>query len=72
MSNFPTYAAALAETILLGNLAVWAAAGSTIPSAREAQKTKRAFKGRRSVGCEEPLTATNAPGSGPHHQAGVP
>jgi len=60
MSNFANYAAPLAETVLLGNLAVWAAAGDQSPSAREGQKAK-GVQGKKIMWDAKNLTATNAP-----------
>jgi predicted dehydrogenase len=60
MSNFPGYASGLTETVLLGNLAVWAAAGEQSSSAREAQKEK-GVEGKKIEWDAKNLTATNAP-----------
>jgi len=60
MSNFPDYAGPLAETVLLGNLAVWAAAGSQDPGAREEQKVK-GVQGKKIEWDAKNLTAKNAP-----------
>jgi hypothetical protein len=59
-SNFPDYAGGLTETVLLGNLAVWAAAGDQDPSKREAQKTD-GVEGKKIVWDAKNLTAKNAP-----------
>jgi hypothetical protein len=46
MSNFPDYSAALTETILLGNLAVWAAQNGAGPKLLwDAQKLRVANGG---------------------------
>jgi hypothetical protein len=58
MSNFSNYAGPLAETVLLGNLAVWAAAGDA--SAGEEQKVK-GVKGKKIEWDARNLVATNAP-----------
>jgi predicted dehydrogenase len=60
MSNFANYAGPLAETVLLGNLAVWAAAGSQDASKREEQKVK-GVQGKKIEWDAKNLTATNAP-----------
>jgi len=60
MSNFPDYAGPLAETVLLGNLAVWAAAGSQDPGARDEQKVK-GVQGKKIEWDAKNLTAKNAP-----------
>lgn len=60
MSNFQNYAAGLTETVLLGNLAVWAAAGEQDPAKREAQKTT-GVQGKKIEWDAKTLTATNAP-----------
>jgi predicted dehydrogenase len=60
MSNFPNYAGPLTETVLLGNLAVWAAAGDQDPAKREAQK-KDGVQGKKIQWDAKNLTATNAP-----------
>jgi len=74
VSNFPDYSASLSETVLLGNLAVWAAAGDQ-GSLRQAksEKGKGETGGRDQVAGEQGvtgkkimwdaknLTATNAP-----------
>jgi predicted dehydrogenase len=60
MSNFPAYAGPLAETILLGNLAVWAAAGDQDPAKREEQKQKGVV-GKKIEWDAKSMTATNAP-----------
>jgi predicted dehydrogenase len=60
MSNFPNYAAGLTETVLLGNLAVWAAAGDQDPAKREAQK-ESGVQGKKIEWDAKNLTATNAP-----------
>jgi predicted dehydrogenase len=60
MSNFPGYASPLAETVLLGNLAVWAAAGDQDPGKREEQKVK-GVQGKKIAWDAKNLTATNAP-----------
>jgi hypothetical protein len=60
MSNFPGYASGLAETVLLGNLAVWAAAGETDPAKRDAQKEKGVV-GKKIEWDAKNLKATNAP-----------
>jgi predicted dehydrogenase len=60
MSNFPNYAAPLSETVLLGNLAVWAAAGDQDPAKREAQK-ENGVEGKKIEWDAKNLTAKNAP-----------
>jgi hypothetical protein len=60
MSNFPDYASQLTETVLLGNLAVWAAAGDQSASARDEQKIK-GVQGKKIMWDAKNLTATNAP-----------
>lgn len=60
MSNFQNYASGLTETVLLGNLAVWAAAGDQDPAKREAQKTA-GVEGKKIEWDAKTLTATNAP-----------
>ena len=60
MSNFPNYAGPLAETVLLGNLAVWAAAGDQDPSKREEQ-AKTGVLGKKIEWDAKTMTATNAP-----------
>jgi len=60
MSNLPNYAAPLTETVLLGNLAVWAAAGDQSAAAREEQKVK-GVQGKKIMWDAKNLTATNAP-----------
>jgi predicted dehydrogenase len=60
MSNFPGYAAGLTETVLLGNLAVWAAAGDQDPGKREELKSKGVL-GKKIEWDAKNLTATNAP-----------
>jgi hypothetical protein len=59
-SNFPDYAGGLTETVLLGNLAVWAAAGDQDPSKREAQKAD-GVEGKKIEWDAKSLTAKNAP-----------
>ncbi|ADB18941.1 oxidoreductase domain protein [Pirellula staleyi DSM 6068] len=58
MSNFPNYAAPLTETVLLGNLAVWAAAGEQDPEKKKAQGD---VVGKKIEWDAANLTATNAP-----------
>jgi predicted dehydrogenase len=58
MSNFANYAGPLAETVLLGNLAVWTAAGDA--SAGEEQKVK-GVKGKKIEWDARNLVAKNAP-----------
>lgn len=60
MSNFPDYSGGLTETVLLGNLAVWAAAGDQDPAKREAQK-ENGVQGKKIEWDAKNLTATNAP-----------
>jgi len=60
MSNFPNYAGPLAETVLLGNLAVWAAAGDQDASKREEQ-AKTGVVGKKIEWDSKTFTATNAP-----------
>jgi predicted dehydrogenase len=60
MSNFQNYASGLTETVLLGNLAVWAAAGEQDPGKREEQK-KNGVQGKKIEWDAKSLTATNAP-----------
>jgi predicted dehydrogenase len=60
MSNFPNYAGPLTETVLLGNLAVWAAAGDQDPAKREAQK-EQGVEGKKIEWDSKTLTARNAP-----------
>jgi predicted dehydrogenase len=60
MSNFPDYAGALTETVLLGNLAVWAAAGDQDPAKRASQK-ENGVQGKKIEWNAKNLTATNAP-----------
>ena len=60
MANFPTYAGGLTETVLLGNLAVWAAAGDQDPAKREALKTEGVV-GKKIEWDAKNLVATNAP-----------
>jgi len=60
MSNFPNYASQLTETVLLGNLAVWAAAGDQSAAARDEQKVKGVV-GKKIMWDAKNLTATNAP-----------
>lgn len=52
MSNFPNYSGPLTETILLGNLAVWAAAG---------EKGEKEVTGKKIEWDAATLTAKNAP-----------
>jgi predicted dehydrogenase len=59
-SNFPDYSAGLTETVLLGNLAVWAAAGDQDPAKRAAQK-ENGVQGKKIEWDAKNLTATNAP-----------
>jgi hypothetical protein len=59
-SNFPDYSASLTETVLLGNLSVWAAAGDQDPAKRESQKEK-GVQGKKIEWDSKNLTATNAP-----------
>src|SRR5436190_12543546 len=58
MSNFANYAGPLAETVLLGNLAVWAAAGDA--KGGEAQKVK-GVQGKKIEWDATNLVAKNAP-----------
>jgi len=60
MSNVPNYAGPLAETVVLGNLAVWAAAGDQDPSKRAEQKEKGVV-GTKIQWDAKNMTATNAP-----------
>jgi predicted dehydrogenase len=60
MSNFPNYASGLTETVLLGNLAVWAAAGEQDPAKREKQKSEGVV-GKKIEWDAKNLKATNAP-----------
>lgn len=60
MSNFPDYSASLTETVLLGNLAVWAAAGEQDPAKRDKQK-EAGVEGKKIAWDAKNLTATNAP-----------
>jgi len=60
MSNFPAYASSLTETVLLGNLAVWAAAGDQDPAKRDKQK-EEGVQGKKIEWDAKKLTATNAP-----------
>jgi hypothetical protein len=60
MSNFPDYASGLTETVLLGNLAVWAAAGEQDSAKREKQKDE-GVQGKKIEWDAKNLTATNAP-----------
>jgi hypothetical protein len=60
MSNFANYAGPLTETVLLGNLAVWAAAGDQDPAKREAQKLQ-GVQGKKIEWDSKTLTAKNAP-----------
>ena len=58
MSNFANYAGPLAETVLLGNLAVWTAAGDA--KAAEEQLTK-GVQGKKIDWDARNLVAKNAP-----------
>ena len=60
MSNFPGYSGPLAETVLLGNLAVWVAAGEQDPSKRAGQAEKGVV-GKKIEWDAKTMTATNAP-----------
>ena len=60
MSNFPNYATPLTETVLLGNLAVWAAAGEQGSAAGSGDKPKEVV-GKKIEWDAKNLTATNAP-----------
>ncbi|MEX2175528.1 MAG: Gfo/Idh/MocA family oxidoreductase [Pirellulaceae bacterium] len=60
MSNFPNYSGPLTETVLLGNLAVWAAAGDQDPGKKEEQNTNGVV-GKKIEWDARNLTATNAP-----------
>jgi predicted dehydrogenase len=60
MSNFPAYASGLTETVLLGNLAVWAAAGEQDSAKREEQKQK-GVTGKKIEWDAKNVKATNAP-----------
>ena len=60
MSNFPNYASGLTETVLLGNLAVWAAAGDQDPAKKDAQK-ENGVQGKKIDWDAKNLTAKNAP-----------
>ena len=60
MSNFPTYASGLTETVLLGNLAVWAAAGEQDAAQRE-KYVLEGFQGKKIAWDAKTATATNAP-----------
>jgi predicted dehydrogenase len=59
-SNFPNYASQLTETVLLGNLAVWAAAGDQDAAKRDAQR-ESGVQGKKIEWDAKNLTATNAP-----------
>jgi predicted dehydrogenase len=58
MSNFPNYSGPLAETVLLGNLAVWTAAGD--PKNNEEQ-LKKGVQGKKIEWDARNLVAKNAP-----------
>jgi len=58
MSNFPNYAGPLAETVLLGNLAVWAAAGDGKLSD---DQSKNGVQGKKIDWDAKNLVAKNAP-----------
>ena len=60
MANFPDYASGLTETVLLGNLAVWAAAGEQGASKPKDQDMK-GVTGKKIEWDAKNLTATNAP-----------
>jgi hypothetical protein len=60
MSNFPNYASPLTETVLLGNLAVWAARGEEGSAAGSGEKPKEVV-GKKIEWDAKNLTATNAP-----------
>lgn len=60
MSNFPDYASGLTETVLLGNLAVWAAAGDQDASKRDSQK-ENGVEGKKIEWDAKNVTAKNAP-----------
>jgi predicted dehydrogenase len=59
-SNFPDYAAGLTETVLLGNLAVWAAAGDQ-SSAKGSGEVKDGVQGKKIEWDAKNLVAKNAP-----------
>jgi predicted dehydrogenase len=59
-SNFVNYSVPLTETVLLGNLAVWAAAGDQDPAKRDSQK-ENGVQGKKIEWDAKNLTATNAP-----------
>jgi hypothetical protein len=58
MSNFPNYAGPLAETVLLGNLAVWAAAGD---AKNAEEQLKNGVQGKKIEWDARNLVAKNAP-----------
>ena len=58
MSNFNGYASGLTETVLLGNLAVWAAAGEGSAPGSDSQK---GVQGKKIEWDAKNLVATNAP-----------
>ncbi|MDX1943981.1 MAG: Gfo/Idh/MocA family oxidoreductase [Pirellulaceae bacterium] len=60
MSNFPNYATPLTETVLLGNLAVWVAAGEQASAGGSGEKAKEVV-GKKIEWDAKNLTATNAP-----------
>lgn len=59
MANFPNYASGLTETVLLGNLAVWAAAGE--PGSAPGSEATQGFTGKKIEWDAKNLVATNAP-----------
>jgi predicted dehydrogenase len=59
-SNFPNYAGPLTETVLLGNLAVWAAAGEQ-DAAKRAEYKEKGFQGKKIEWDAKNLVAKNAP-----------
>jgi predicted dehydrogenase len=60
MGNFPNYASGLTETVLLGNLAVWAASGKEGSAEGSGQK-EQGVKGKKIEWDAKNLKATNAP-----------
>ena len=58
MSNFPNYAGPLAETVLLGNLAVWTAAGDP---KNNVEQVKNGVQGKKIDWDARNLVAKNAP-----------
>jgi hypothetical protein len=60
MANFQGYASGLTETVLLGNLAVWAAAGDE-GSAKGSDDENKGIQGKKIEWDAKNLKATNAP-----------